>query len=176
MDTFPNEIAFRLSWRPYQQRVLAELNEHLEDNHLHVIAAPGSGKTILGLEVSRILNQPTLIFAPTLAIRDQWVDRFVNFFYANHPDIPNWISKDIRRPKFLTVSTYQGLHSAYVGKRETEEEELRQKRAAEREKHAAQRPPAEEIEVPVTPAKEQKDQFELLLENLNRIHRRIPLY
>ena len=63
-----------------------------------------------------------------------------------------------------------------TAKRETEEEELRQKRAAEREKHAAQRPPAEEIEVPVTPAKEQKDQFELLLENLNRIHRRIPLY
>ena len=63
-----------------------------------------------------------------------------------------------------------------TAKREAEEEELRQKRAAEREKHAAQRPPAEEIEVPVTPAKEQKDQFELLLENLNRIHRRIPLY
>jgi superfamily II DNA or RNA helicase len=123
MDRFPNDIAFRLSWRPYQQRVLEELNEHLDDNHLHVIAAPGSGKTILGLEVSRLLNQPTLIFAPTLAIRDQWVDRFVNFFCTHRPEIHQWISKDIRRPKFLTVSTYQGLHSAYVGKIETEGEE-----------------------------------------------------
>jgi len=123
MKTFPKDIAFRLSWRPYQQRVLAELNDHLEDNHLHVIAAPGSGKTILGLEVSRVLNQPTLILAPTLAIRDQWVDRFVNFFCTNHREFPTWISKDIRSPGFLTVSTYQGLHSAYVGKREKEEEE-----------------------------------------------------
>jgi acetyl-CoA decarbonylase/synthase complex subunit delta len=63
-----------------------------------------------------------------------------------------------------------------VAKRETEEEALRQKRAAEREKHAAERPPAEEIEVPISPAEEQKDQLELILENLNRIHRRIPLY
>jgi len=63
-----------------------------------------------------------------------------------------------------------------VAEREAEEEELRQKRAAEREKHAGERPPAEEIEVPVTPAKEQKDQLEMMLENLNRIHRRIPLY
>jgi acetyl-CoA decarbonylase/synthase complex subunit delta len=63
-----------------------------------------------------------------------------------------------------------------VAEREAEEEALRQKRAAEREKHAAERPPAEEIEVPVTPAEEQKDQLDMLLENLNRIHRRIPLY
>ena len=63
-----------------------------------------------------------------------------------------------------------------AAKREAEEEALRQKRAAEREKHAAEREPAEEIEVPVTPAKEQKNQLEMMLENLNRIHRRIPLY
>jgi superfamily II DNA or RNA helicase len=123
MKTFPEDITFQLPWRPYQQRVLEELQDHLDDNHLHIIAAPGSGKTILGLEVSRIFNQPTLIFAPTLAIRDQWVDRFVSFFCVNHQSIPHWISKDIRSPGFLTVSTYQGLHSAYVGKREKEEEE-----------------------------------------------------
>ncbi len=132
MNSFPEDIAFRLSWRPYQQRVLEELHEHLDDNHLHVIAAPGSGKTILGLEVSRILNQPTLIFAPTLAIRDQWVDRFLSFFCTNHQEIPSWISRDLRRPKFLTVSTYQGLHSAYMGKRESEAEEPEEELSEER--------------------------------------------
>jgi acetyl-CoA decarbonylase/synthase complex subunit delta len=63
-----------------------------------------------------------------------------------------------------------------AAEREAEEEALRQKRAAEREKHAAARAPVEEIEVPVTPAEEQKNQHEMMLENLNRIHRRIPLY
>jgi len=70
MDAFPSDIQFRKPWRSYQQRVLAELQNHLTDNHLHIIAAPGSGKTVLGLEVVRRLNRPTLILAPTVAIRD----------------------------------------------------------------------------------------------------------
>ena len=112
MDTFPPGIQFRKPWRSYQQRVLTELEQHLDDNHLHVIAAPGSGKTVLGLEVMRRLNHPTLILAPTVAIRDQWVDRFVNLFLDARHGTPDWISKDIRAPRFLTTSTYQGLHTA----------------------------------------------------------------
>ncbi|HQI27649.1 MAG TPA: DEAD/DEAH box helicase family protein [Sedimentisphaerales bacterium] len=115
MNTFPPGIRFRKPWRSYQQRVLTELEQHLDDNHLHVIAAPGSGKTVLGLEVMRQLNRPTLILAPSLAIRDQWVDRFVNLFLDAGQGTPKWISKDIRAPRFLTVSTYQGLHMAYRG-------------------------------------------------------------
>lgn len=113
MNTFPPDIRFRKSWRSYQQRVLAELENHLDDNHLHIVAAPGSGKTVLGLEVVRRLNRPTLILAPSIAIRDQWVDRFIHLFMGSSNGRPDWISKDIRNPRFLTVSTYQGLHSAY---------------------------------------------------------------
>ncbi len=116
MDTFSSDIRFRKPWRSYQQRVLAELESHLDDNHLHVIAAPGSGKTVLGLEVMRRLDRPTLILAPTVAIRDQWVDRFVGLFLPDSQNTPDWISKDIRNPRFLTASTYQGLHSAYRDK------------------------------------------------------------
>ncbi len=113
MNGFPSDIQFRKSWRSYQQRVLSELEGHLDDNHLHIIAAPGSGKTVLGLEVMRRLNRPTLILAPTVAIRDQWVDRFVTMFMDSPSGVPDWVSKDIRNPRFLTASTYQGLHSAY---------------------------------------------------------------
>jgi superfamily II DNA or RNA helicase len=118
MNSFPPDIRFRKPWRSYQQRVLDELKDHLDDNHLHIIAAPGSGKTVLGLEVLRRLNQPALILAPTVAIRDQWVDRFVNLFMDAGQDVPLWISRDIRNPQFLTASTYQGLHSIYRGKAE----------------------------------------------------------
>jgi superfamily II DNA or RNA helicase len=115
MDAFPSDVRFRNSWRSYQQRVLDELKDHLDDNHLHVIAAPGSGKTVLGLEVMRRLNRPTLILSPTVAIRDQWVDRFVNLFLNNGQEAPTWISRNIRQPQFITASTYQGLHSMYTG-------------------------------------------------------------
>jgi superfamily II DNA or RNA helicase len=111
LTEFPKDIKFKYPWRKYQQRVLTELQEHLSDQHLHIIAPPGSGKTILGLEVAIRLNKPTLILAPTIAIRNQWIQRFCELFLQTN-SIPNWISRDIRNPKFLTVVTYQGLHSA----------------------------------------------------------------
>lgn len=91
--------------------MLDELQEHLSDRHLHVIAPPGSGKTILGLEVAIRLNKPTLILAPTIAIRNQWIQRFCELFLQTNLT-PDWISRDIRNPKFMTVVTYQGLHAA----------------------------------------------------------------
>ena len=126
MTTFPKDIQFKHPWRKYQQRVLDELQNHLTDNHLHVIAPPGSGKTILGLEVVIRLNKPTLILAPTISIRNQWIQRFCELFLQT-TIIPDWISRDIRNPKLFTVVTYQGLHAACNNLRmeevEVEEEE-----------------------------------------------------
>jgi hypothetical protein len=112
MMEFPEEVRFRSTWRPYQARVLSELEEHLDDNRLHVVAAPGSGKTVLGLEVVYRINKPTLILAPTLAIRDQWVQRLVELFLPKKAKTPTWVSRDIASPGFITVATYQALHSA----------------------------------------------------------------
>ncbi len=60
-----------------------------------------------------------------------------------------------------------------AAKREAEEIELRLKRAAEREKHAAER---KVKKIRKTAAKVQQDQQEKIVDVLNRIHRRIPLY
>lgn len=117
LKEFPKEIKFKYPWRDYQKRVLDELEAHLKDDHLHVIAPPGSGKTILGLEVALRLNKPTLIFAPTIAIRNQWIKRFTELFLQT-TEAPTWISNDIKNPKFLTVSTYQGLFAACSGTKE----------------------------------------------------------
>ena len=111
MNTFPSGIKFKYPWRNYQARVLAELENFLDNNALHVVAPPGSGKTVLGLEVMLRINKPTLILAPTIAVRNQWIDRFCELFLQTEV-IPEWISCDIRHPSFLTVSTYQGLHAA----------------------------------------------------------------
>jgi superfamily II DNA or RNA helicase len=121
LKEFPKDIKFKYSWRKYQQRVLNELENHLTDDHLHIIAPPGSGKTILGLEVIIRLNKPTLILAPTIAIRNQWIQRFCELFLQTNIT-PEWISRDIRNPKFITVATYQGLHASCNNLRINEEE------------------------------------------------------
>ncbi len=62
-------------------------------------------------------------------------------------------------------------------KRDVEENELRLKRAAEREKNAAERGAQGTVtEISMTAAVEQKDQCAKILEALDRIHRRVPLY
>ncbi|KAB2809970.1 DEAD/DEAH box helicase family protein [Phaeocystidibacter luteus] len=119
MEKFPDSIQFKYPWRDYQSRVLAELETHLSDDHLHLIAPPGSGKTILGLEVMLRLNKPTLILAPSIAIRNQWIHRFCELFLQTS-EVPDWISHDIKAPKFLTVATYQALHAVYRGLPEEE--------------------------------------------------------
>lgn len=121
MTVFPPGIQFKYNWRKYQQRVLDELQNHLSDRHLHVIAPPGSGKTILGLEVALRLNKPVLILAPTITIRNQWIKRFCELFLQSAQQ-PDWISKDIRLPEFMTVVTYQGLHAACNDDTDKEEE------------------------------------------------------
>ena len=80
MNKFPKGTKFKYPWRDYQNRILLGLDSYTADNCLHVIAPPGSGKTVLGLEVALRLNQPTLIIAPTIGIRDQWLERFVELF------------------------------------------------------------------------------------------------
>lgn len=111
METFPLNAKFKYPWRNYQQAVLSQLDTFLANNHLHVIAPPGSGKTVLGLETMLRLNKPTLILSPTLTIRDQWISRLCELF-LNTTETPDWISTDVRNPKLLTVITYQGLYSA----------------------------------------------------------------
>lgn len=91
-----------------------ELAHHTQDHHLHVIAPPGSGKTILGLEVARRLNRPTLILTPTISIRNQWIQRFTECFLPAGQPV-DWISRSVKEPRFLTVATYQSLYAACSG-------------------------------------------------------------
>jgi superfamily II DNA or RNA helicase len=42
---FPPDMEFRGEWRSYQDRLLQQLPSYLLDNRIHIVAAPGSGKT-----------------------------------------------------------------------------------------------------------------------------------
>src|SRR5579859_4587773 len=113
--TFPVEMKFQKSWRIYQAKLLEHLGTFMTDGRLHVIAAPGSGKTVFGLEVIRRMNQRTLILTPTVTIRNQWLERLSTHFLPPGSAAPDWISADIHAPEFLTVATYQALHAICSG-------------------------------------------------------------
>lgn len=106
---------FAGTFRPYQQRILERFDDLKQDHRIHIVAAPGSGKTILGLELICRLAQPALILAPTITIRDQWIDRFAAHFQHNGASNPRErCSTSLHNPAFLTVITYQALYSAYT--------------------------------------------------------------
>ncbi|MBO5349537.1 MAG: DEAD/DEAH box helicase family protein [Clostridia bacterium] len=113
---FDSTIKFKYPWRPYQDRVLKEADKFLKDGKINVVAAPGSGKTILGLELSRRLANPVIIFAPTVTIKKQWITKFLSSF-TDLQEVPDWISTDIYNLKYFNVVTYQALHYAYKRKK-----------------------------------------------------------
>jgi Type III restriction enzyme, res subunit len=110
-----SQIQFTGTWRDYQKRVLDEFELHAADERIHVVAAPGSGKTILGLELMRRLGRPALVFAPTRIVRDQWPARLVPLF-RRLPLQEGAISHRLEEPKAMTVATYQALHALWADK------------------------------------------------------------
>ena len=62
-------LEFKGTWRIYQQRVLDKFAGYSQDHKIHVVAAPGSGKTTLGIELIKRTNRITLILTPTITKR-----------------------------------------------------------------------------------------------------------
>ncbi|WP_341711469.1 DEAD/DEAH box helicase family protein [Erythrobacter sp.] len=104
---------FSGTWRDYQQRVLDEFDHHLADDRINIVAAPGSGKTVLGLELVRRLGRPAIVLAPSLTIRDQWAARLVPLFMASRP-AEGLVSFSLEAPATLTCATYQALHAIHA--------------------------------------------------------------
>lgn len=110
MKSFEN-ISFKGTFRPYQQSVLDRSQEFLSDGKINIVAAPGSGKTILGLELIRRQNSPCIIFSPTTTIKQQWVERFQDSFLPAGENIEEYFSYDLNHITLLNSVTYQALHS-----------------------------------------------------------------
>ena len=111
---FSKVMKFKWTWRAYQARVLENAEKYVKDGKVHIVAAPGSGKTTLGIELIRRLNENVLILAPSVTIREQWVARIKEGFLLEGVDGDSLISQNLKEPKAITVATYQALHSAMV--------------------------------------------------------------
>lgn len=111
METL-NKMRFKGTFRDYQQRVLDKTEKYLKDGKINIVAAPGSGKTVLGLEIIRRAGSPCIIFSPTTAIRRQWGSRFKEMFLDNPDDYRTLFSENLHDIKIINSVTYQALYTA----------------------------------------------------------------
>ena len=100
-------IAFKYEYRNYQKRALKEIDKYIDDNKIHIVAAPGAGKTILALKLVFDFNVNTLILVPTIAIREQWVERMLNDFTNIDK---KQISTSLKELKKFNIISYQALY------------------------------------------------------------------
>ncbi|RSJ67860.1 Type III restriction enzyme, res subunit [Streptococcus oralis subsp. dentisani] len=106
------DFKFKGRWRKYQKEVLDRFQNYQTDDHVHLVAAPGSGKTTIGIELIARFGNPALVLVPTVTIREQWVDRIQTAFLENEQKISDLVSQNLKEMKALTIVTYQAFHSA----------------------------------------------------------------
>lgn len=89
--------------RAYQRAALDRVDVDAGEP-LHLVAPPGAGKTLLGLLLAARRGRRTVVFAPTTAIRAQWVGAARALA---HDDAA--VSDDPDLPADLTALTYQAI-------------------------------------------------------------------
>ena len=102
-------IGFNGKLRPSQVAAVSVIEPQLDiqGKHLHIVAPPGSGKTVLGLYVwANLVRKPTLVLSPNSAIQAQWAARTDLFDLDGKEE---FISTDPKKPGLLTSLTYQSI-------------------------------------------------------------------
>ncbi len=105
------DMCFRHEWRKYQKRALNQLDQFINDNKIHIVAAPGAGKTVLGLEIIRRLGRKALVLAPTTLICDQWLQRLQSDFLAGA--VAPWAARSPVQDAELYICSYQYFYLHY---------------------------------------------------------------
>jgi superfamily II DNA or RNA helicase len=74
-------LDFQGEWRRYQRLALEafDADRAAARPSTYVVAPPGSGKTLLGLEMARRLGRPALVLCPTAALQSQWRAQLAQF-------------------------------------------------------------------------------------------------
>ena len=98
-------LSFDGDWRPYQRAALAAFEKDRQHNRrrTHIVAPPGSGKTLLGVELIRRVGKRALVLAPNQGIQQQW-PRAVAHFTRTPADVAG---ADVLKP--IACLSYQAL-------------------------------------------------------------------
>lgn len=99
-------LAFQYPFRKYQHMMLSRVEADPGDHRHHLVSPPGSGKTIVGLELIRRFGRPAVVFAPTSTIQQQWRDK-VGMFLPPGESVDGIVSTEPTRLSAINVFTYQ---------------------------------------------------------------------
>ena len=108
------DMGFRFPLRKYQQEILGLINEKLDkgERQFHIVAPPGAGKTIIGLQIISQFKCPSLILSPNTTIQSQWGQKLDLFLPIGMESIvgPDILGTHEDKPlKPVTTLTYQVL-------------------------------------------------------------------
>lgn len=100
------QLSFQYDFRKYQHMMLNRVEAQPDDHRHHLVSPPGSGKTIVGLELIRRFARPAVVFAPTTTIQAQWRAK-VGMFLPPGASLDRIVSADPARLSAINVFTYQ---------------------------------------------------------------------
>lgn len=114
------DLKFRYSFRKYQRMILAQIESGQGDHKYHLVAPPGSGKTIVGIELINRFKAPAVVFAPTTTIQLQWRERVAMF--TETPEQARALSSlDPQDLKDINIFTYQLISTPGESQKRVEE-------------------------------------------------------
>jgi superfamily II DNA or RNA helicase len=105
-------LSFQGKLRPSQKEVMAIAEKKLKEGakKLHIVAPPGSGKTVTGLYLwAMCIRKPALVLAPNSAIQVQWAARTDLFKLNDGRNVRELVSTEPGAPGLLTSLTYQSV-------------------------------------------------------------------
>ena len=102
------EIKFETSCKLYDYQQEAVKNVLTEDNGV-LVAPPGAGKTIMGIDIIAQLKQPTLILVHKKQIYSQWIQRIESFLNIPKREIGQICSNKKIVGNKVTVAMLQTL-------------------------------------------------------------------
>lgn len=94
--------------RPYQEKAVEKISKF---NFGILVAPPGSGKTVMGIELFKRHKQPCLIIVHRKELLFQWVDRLNEFFEIPIDEIGIVGSGKRNFKPLITIATIQTLYA-----------------------------------------------------------------
>jgi superfamily II DNA or RNA helicase len=102
-----DDLSFGGDWRRYQKAAIAAFERDRAEGRrrTHIVAPPGSGKTLVGVELVRRIGRRALVLTPNSAVQMQW-PRSVRKF-GSAADVARTAGPEPAFP--IAVMTYQSL-------------------------------------------------------------------
>ena len=102
----PVDFESDIELRPNQE---AAIEKTLNKDFGVIVSPPGTGKTVIGLELIRQKEQPALIIVHRKQLFDQWIDRIQDFLKIPKKEIGQIGNQKFKIGKKITVAMIQSL-------------------------------------------------------------------